>query len=273
MRLFTIILLAVIAQTGLMVEVARADELVMKTGERFTSDHVWEENGKIRFNLQGLLVSVDKNEVAAVIREEKLSRQSSPTQEPHISHSINNAPKGGDAKKHLSDHAQNDGHQRASDVKKRSYPDRDARRPFQGKRVERGTGLKGIVWKMKPEAFAGLVKIETEPVYGGIDHYSFPQQSLKMGEALLDGISYGFWSDQLYSVMMWVDGRIGYRRFKDELFQKFGTGSQNKPEIERYIWLEEKTQRMLEFDTDLNMGIFVMRSSELDAQIKKRYPN
>lgn len=252
---------------------APADELVMKTGERFLTDRIWEENGKIRFNLQGLLVSVDKDEVAAVISQEE-DLQQDPT--PGVvaqTRPMNPEKRGIGLRDDAAGQALDDVNRQNQGVQKRSRNTRTFKRPTGTVGTERGTGLKNIAWKMAPEDVDGLVKIKTEPVFGGIDHYALPEQPLKWGDALLDGISYGFWRDQLYSVMIWVDGRIGYRRLKDELFLRFGPGSRNRPEAERYIWLEKKTQRMLEFDADLNMGIFVMRSAELDAQIKARYPN
>jgi hypothetical protein len=83
---------------------------------------------------------------------------------------------------------------------------------------------------------------------------------------------YGFWQNQLYSVMMWTKGRRGYERMKAEIFTRYSQGTRKKQDIERYIWLEDKTQRMLEFDSAIQTGLFIMRSSELDARIKERYP-
>ncbi len=271
MRLHSIILIAAISFTGLSAIAVQADELVMKTGERFSSDRVWEEGGKIRFNMQGLLVSVDKDEVAAVIHKDG-GLQNNSSQAPHQSKSLVRGKEEPGATNFPSNKDQRRTSQE-TDSQKHATQNRAHKAPSQGTRMEYGTGLKNVSWKMRPEAIGGLVKIKTEPTFGGIDQYSRPEKALQIGDALLDGVAYGFWRDQLYSIMMWVDGRIGYRRLKDELFHQFGQGSQNKPEVERYIWLEDKTQRMLEFDTNLNIGIFIMRSAELDDQIKKQYPN
>lgn len=271
MRLTTFIFAAIFL-LGLKAESTTAEELVMKTGERFSSDQVWEENGKIRFNLQGLIVSVDKDEVTAVIRNEMAGQQDIQPDVPQPGPMDREKRETG-SRSDSSEHALDREHRQRWRVQNRSSDTDTSGRSAYPVRSERGTGLQNITWKMTPEAIGGLVKIKTEEIFGGIDHYAFPEQTLKWGDALLDGVSYGFWRNQLYSVMMWADGRIGYQRLRDELFLRFGPGSRNRPEIERFIWLEEKTQRMLEFDVDLNMGIFVMRSSELDAQIKRNYPN
>ena len=245
----------------------------MKTGERFSSDRIWEENGKIRFNLQGLIVSVNKEEVAAIIR--KNDAPTNPAMPPAASPLPFNKDSKDNKSERLSPYnGQKIAYQQQnSNLEKLHPPSKSMRTSYHSGRVEYGTGLKSISWRMQPNEISGLVKIKTEPTFGGIDQYWRPEQDLTFGNAPLDGIVYGFWQNQLYSIMMWVDGRIGYQRLRNDLFEKYGPGSQNKPDAERYIWLEEKTQRMLEFDTDLNMGIFVMRSVELDDNIKKKYPS
>ena len=47
---------------------ALADEVVLISGERFTSSRIWEENGKILFDMQGLIVSVSRADVADIVR-------------------------------------------------------------------------------------------------------------------------------------------------------------------------------------------------------------
>ena len=41
---------------------------------------------------------------------------------------------------------------------------------------------------------------------------------------------------------------------------------------ERYVWEDSDTDRLLEFDKQLNTGIFWMRSRRLDVEIKRLYP-
>lgn len=72
---------------------------------------------------------------------------------------------------------------------------------------------------------------------------------------------------------MWADGRRAYRRLKDEIFARYGNGVRSKPKVERYVWVDKDTQRMLEFDAKRNTGLFVMRSSELTGRIKALYPS
>jgi hypothetical protein len=125
---------------------------------------------------------------------------------------------------------------------------------------------------MPPGELPGLKKFKTDPLYGGIDQYWLPDQKLQFGAALLEGWFYNFWQDRLYSIIMWADGRAGYERLKGEIFVHYGPGVQRRPEVERFVWDDGPSQRMLEFDEKSRSGIFVMRSSEVDQQINARYP-
>ncbi len=126
---------------------------------------------------------------------------------------------------------------------------------------------------MSAARLPGGKKLKTDPAFGGIDQYYQPDQPLLFAGVPLDGLVFGFWQDRLYSVMMWANGRIGYDRLRGAIFSAFGRGAQLKSDIERYVWEEPSTQRMLELDDELKTGIFIMRSSEIDAIIKSRYPH
>jgi hypothetical protein len=254
------------------VSIGHADELVLKSGERFSTDRIWEENGKIRFNMHGLLVSVAKEEVVSIVREKDGRDRGSGT--IMASRPKTTGIEENDASYRVPDSA--------DDVESRELDRYHGRRPLiernhrtysRNNQSELGTGLENISWRMKPAAIQGLEKIKTDPIFGGIDQYWRPEHPLSISGAPLDGLVYGFWKDQLYSIVMWADGSIGFHRLRDALFTKYGPGTQNRVGVERYVWLEKETQRMLEYDTDLNTAIFVMRSAELDHHLKKKYPS
>lgn len=241
----------------------------MTTGERFTTSKVWEEGNKIRFSMQGLVVSVDKSEVAAIERsakeppptasppqvETKSSKEATPSEYPSLAD-----PTMKPLKRPQYDNS--------TSAAERSRP-----HSFNRKGGNKGVGLDGISWRMSPKQLPGLKKVETDPAFGGIEQYYLPNQPMQFAGVPLDGLVYGFWQGQLYSVMMWAEGRMGYDRLRRGIFSIYGHGVQRKPEVERYVWDELTTQRMLEFDEKIKTGIFIMRSSELDAVIKERYPD
>lgn len=267
---FCTIAVALLSANIILVTNAWTDELVMTTGERFVSSKIWEEDGKIRFNMQGLVVSVEKRDVAAIIRSQptSASRQpKSPIDSPPLQSSETSSPPPQPPMQQSFSAPERISEPKSARHRKQSNPNGS-----QTAKRRRGTGLKGISWHMRPENIPGLQKIETDPAYGGIDQYGRPDQLHSLGKADLDGWIFGFWRDRLYSIMLWADGRSAYEDLRREVFSIYGKGVQNKPTVERFVWLDQDTQRMLEFDDRLNTGIFIMRSSELDAKIKQLYP-
>lgn len=245
-----------------------ADEVVLTSGERFSSPEVWEEKDKIRFNMHGLVVSVSKSDVAAVIRTDGTVKSGSrPAQRNPVQPQPTDAPcaKTPSPQKVSAPAKQPPPPSQvaASPVRKRETP----------KRIVQGIGFSGISWHMRPNDLPGLAKIKTEPVYGGIDQYWRPDGSMTLGNVLLDGLVFGFWQNRLYSIMMWVEGEPAYRRLQKVVFDRYGEGQKSKNSQEQYVWVKDKTtDRLLEFDKERNIGIFWLRSRELDAHIKQIYP-
>lgn len=253
-----------------LISAVAADEVVLTSGERFSSPKVWEENGKIRFNMHGLVVSVSKSDVAAVIRTDGTAKSvSRPTQRNPVQPPSTDAPSTTTPSPHKV----------GAPVKQPVPPSQAAANPVQKKKravpkaIVQGIGFSGISWHMRPNDLPGLAKIKTEPVYGGIDQYWRPDGSMTLGNVLLDGLLFGFWQNRLYSIMMWVEGEPGYRRLQKVVFGRYGEGQKSKNSQEQYVWVKDKTtDRLLEFDKERNIGIFWMRSRELDAHIKQIYP-
>ena len=245
------------------------DTIVLNTGETFVSSQVWEQGDKIRFNMHGLIVNVNKADVEQVISDQNLQPASddATAAAPQMNPPVNGMPETTD---HHSEPVVDTAVQNNNPDAKPSQPQQRA--PVASRSVN-GTGLQGLHWNASPESISGLVKIKTDPVYGGLDQYHRPDESLNLGGARLDGMVYGFWRDRLYSIMFWVDGRPGYRSLAETVRSYYGNGTPSTTGLERYIWQDRDTDRMLEFDTQLNAGIFWMRSRELDHQIKQIYPD
>ncbi len=257
-----------------------ADVVVLTTGERFTSSKVWKEGGKIRFNMHGLVVSVNPSEVATIIH-------ANGTQQSHVPNNPQSQPVPDTRSKPLNPRVPLNPPQQEKVAKESPKPtiEKPASRPPAPKPqrapnanpMQRGNskdiGLDRVAWLMSPSQIAGLVKIKKDPAFGGIVQYYRPDETMRFGQALLDGKVYGFWRNRLYSIMMWAEGRVGYERLQKEVFRHYGRGRQNSKGLERYVWLDASTDRMLEFDVELNTGFLWMRSRKLDAQIKELYPD
>jgi hypothetical protein len=261
----------------LMLSVAHAGEVVLTTGERFSSDKIWEEKDKIRFNMQGLVVSVDKADVASIVRDDGAApRPGDRNPAPHppskmqpqpapAAHSTTQPPRTAPASsdRHVSTPAPS-----------AHLPHEKSGKEYGNHQKVSGIGFDGLTWRMRPSDLPGLSKIKTEAIYGGVDQYWQPDGPLSLGDALLDGLVFGFWQNRLYTITMWVDGKPGYERLKRSIFKRYGRGEKGKKsDQDRYVWVKDKTtDRLLEFDAKRNIGIFWMRSRDLDAHIKSLYP-
>ena len=240
-------------------------EVVMKSGERFQTSQVWEHGEKVRFNMHGLVVDVAKDDVVEIIQGQVSTPPGLAAAQPSNDIKVRTAP-------NPLPKASATGYDASSANTLYANAPSPAVQKQPLKMSNRGTGVQGIYWQMKPQEISGMQKIETDPAFGGIDQYWRPTQSLKWGEVALDGWVYGFWQDQLYAITMWINGWGGYEKLHKQVKNLFGPGSQNRDDKECYVWIDPANQRMLEFDRKLGTGILIMRSSSVDAQIKKRYP-
>lgn len=269
MKTIAKIVITAIALTLVSFAASWAQEIVvvMTTGERFVSSKVWEEDGKIRFNMQGLVVSVNQEQVAAILRDDGERPSPVDNHKPGPSPEVDARPPPSPAPS-----LSNQSVAPTPMTPKNPMPPSGHSSTFTPP-VFDDIGLNGLVWRMPSEQIPGLEKIETDPAFGGIDQHWRPDQPLVFEEALLDGLVFGFWHNQLYSIVMWAEGRIGYNRLRNTVFDRFGRGRQSSPNVDRYVWAGPETQRMLEFDEDTKTGLFIMRSSALHAQIRQRYPD
>lgn len=260
----------VITCACLLSSIAQADEVVLTSGERFTSDKIWEEKGKIRFNMHGLVVSVQKSDVATIIRKNgSVAESQSPA--PRIQPGPQNRMQPSPAPSAASPQPAKFAPSPPAPVPR---PAPQPKKKPEAHQKLKGIGFEGITWHMRPTELSGLSKIGTEEIYGGIDQYWQPEGPLALGGALLDGLVFGFWQDRLYTIMMWVDGKPGYKRLKNAVFDRYGPGQTSKNRQDQYVWVDDRTtDRLLEFDTDRNIGVFWMRSRDIDTLIKQRYPD
>lgn len=268
------LLLGIALSFSAMANAACADVIVLKSGEKFTSTKVWEEDGAVRFNMNGLIVKVDKQDVASILHDG--DDQANPPPPPTAKHHAGvddpdpgppvPAPDPGliSPRNAIPSKAPPPGP---------SVPHRPLKRPEKPEpesKAINATGLNGLAWQMTPEQIPGLVRVQTEWDAEGIDHYIRPDEALRLGGARLDGIVYGFRKKQLYAIMYWVAGPPGYTALKLAVRDHYGPGTQSERGLERHIWRSADTDRMLEFDRKLNTGIFWMRSRELDARLKRQ---
>ncbi len=104
-------------------------------------------------------------------------------------------------------------------------------------------GFRGIKWGQDISTVEGLVYVDNDSSFGGIDYYIREGDELKMGNAKLERIFYGFWKNKFSSVKILTKGYTNWSSFKAVVFEKFGEGMKfgEIPDYEWYLWFGENT--------------------------------
>jgi len=129
-------------------------------------------------------------------------------------------------------------------------------------------GFRDLPWGSELSDIAGMVKTETDTGLAGVVGFVRPNDVLRIGEAELINIIYSFWHDQLYTVTIWTQNYSNYEALRSAAFERFGEGSRRNESIERYIWSDRLTDRMLEYVKEGEYGMLWMRSRDLDGKLK-----
>jgi hypothetical protein len=275
---------------------ARAEWVILTSGEKFQTDRSWREDGRLKFRLNGLVVSVPQGDVAKVVGSETAT--ATPAKRQKATQSLPAAPVmtvttadglRSQRQKRLQNALRLPPPEPASAHKplpppgskptpgRPAPPDRIpqlqvANPPATPSIPSNRSVFRDLAWGMRPSSMPGLLLSQTNPAYGGVDEFFYPEEDLKLGEAPLNGIVYGFWQNRLYTITIWADGRPRYEKLRRWVIDTYGSGHQRKKEVERRIWYGDGSDRLLEFDETLNTGIFWMRSQKLHARIKQIQP-
>ena len=129
-------------------------------------------------------------------------------------------------------------------------------------------GFRDLPWGSGLSDIAGMTATETDTGLAGVVGYIRPNDVLRIGEAEITNIIYSFWHDQLYTVTIWTQDYSNYEALRSAAFERFGEGSRRNESIERYIWSDRLTDRMLEYVKEGKYGILWMRSRDLDRKLK-----
>jgi len=129
-------------------------------------------------------------------------------------------------------------------------------------------GFRDLPWGSELSDIAGMAETDTDTGLAGVVGYIRPNDVLRIGEVELKNIIYSFWHDQLYTVTIWTQNYSNYEALRSATFERFGEGSRRNESIERYIWSDKLTDRMLEYIKDGEHGMLWMRSRDLDRKLK-----
>ena len=230
----------------------RADIIILKTGEKFESRKVWEENNKIKYFMQGQTICVEKKDVERIIKSKHSKSFQSEKNPPAKKQPLTEKwPRTFINEKSV-------GLKNKQNSPVRSSPDQSSM-----------LGIWGLNWNLKPGDIQDIKKTRVNPAYGGIDEYSPQQEILQLGRTPLDGAVLGFKQEKFYTLILWTFGDDNYQLLRKEVFKRFGRGSQKDKAVERYIWYNDFTDRMLEYNSKTKTALLWLRSHKLDQKIKK----
>lgn len=263
---------------------ALADWVILTSGEKFQTDRTWSEEGRLKFRLNGLVVSVPQSDVAQivtpnatapetpapVVAEAAAAPQASLSRKQRLQSALQLPPpqttqNGSGIKSAPPSHpteSTRTGAKRKVETLDGGPTGAPAAAPFRGV-------FRNLAWGMRPTSIPGLLHSQTSPAYGGVDEFYHPDEVLQLGAAPIDGIVYGFWQNRLYTITVWADGRPRFEKLRQWVLETYGPGHPSKTGAERQVWYGNGSDRLLEFDKALNTGIFWMRSEKLHARIKQ----
>jgi len=104
----------------------------------------------------------------------------------------------------------------------------------------------------------------TEPDVKTKIDYTKKGDNLKMGEAQLDKIEYGFWKGKFAKVQITASGLENFNYLKQVLFEKYGTV--DKPVQGAYTWDGSVTQIALRYDEATKTSSLTITSTKLSNQ-------
>ena len=131
-------------------------------------------------------------------------------------------------------------------------------------------GFAGIKWATEfSEVKSGMVESRsianpTEPDVKIKIYYIRKGDNLKMGEAQLDKIEYGFWKGKFADVQITATGPENFNHLKKFLFEKYGTV--DKPVQGLYPWNGSVTRIALRYDEPTRMSSLTISSTKITFQ-------
>jgi len=131
-------------------------------------------------------------------------------------------------------------------------------------------GFAGIKWGTEfSEVKSNMVESRnvinpTEPDVKIKIYYTLRGDNLKMGEAQLDKIEYGFWKGKFAEVQITATGPESFNYLKKVLFEKYGTV--DKPIQGLYPWNGSVTRMALRYDEPTKTSSLTISSTKITFQ-------
>jgi hypothetical protein len=111
-------------------------------------------------------------------------------------------------------------------------------------------GFRGIKWGTKITRLSGMELVRSE---GAEKYYVRPEEKLKVGEAVVEDIIYGFYKDEFFKVTIYLKGLMNYLDLKQTFYSVYGEPEQ-LPGKDIYTWRGKQVLITIEFKGMLNEG-------------------
>ena len=105
--------------------------------------------------------------------------------------------------------------------------------PQSGWTIEAPNGFHGITWGTPLSKLTGMVVADDS---GQVKYYRRTGDPLNLGEAELKRISYGFYRDKFYSVLIEFEGKANFEKAKTHLLANYGETARIGSSGTSYMW-------------------------------------
>lgn len=113
-------------------------------------------------------------------------------------------------------------------------------------------GYNGMKWGTDISTLKNIKYVKAEPNKINVVFYTREGGVLRLGNAILKSIEYGFFDGKFFSVTIKVADLFNYIALKSAVFEKFGQGTEFDQLSERYYWDGSTTRITLVSAFDLS---------------------
>jgi hypothetical protein len=115
--------------------------------------------------------------------------------------------------------------------------------------------MKGIKWGADINDLPDMVLVGD--VGAGKRVYRREGERLKIGDAAIEAVMYGFYRDRLEDVQIHFRSSANFAKLEKILFQACGTGRRADPSVQNYHWNGKKFSMFLTFDERAEKGALI----------------
>jgi hypothetical protein len=130
-------------------------------------------------------------------------------------------------------------------------------------------GYNGIKWETKLSNLDRMKHFRTDPSHGGIEFYIREGDTFTLENGKQKMVHYGFWKEKFYIAMVSTKGLGEWDALKQAVFKKFGEGAKPFLNQEEYLWVGKNVVMALQYNTNLSLGTYYIRSESLAKQMAK----